>query len=97
LEKKCYNTPVQPGMVLMKPPEDSNQLLDSEDQSKLRSGIGKLLWHMQYSRPDILQAVKAHETWRQESHGHNVAMHVVSQMHKRCRSVPETREKVGRG
>ncbi len=40
---------------------------------------------------------KAHEAWRQESHGCNIAMHVVSQMHKRCRSVPETREKVGRG
>ncbi len=41
----------------MKPPKDSDQLLDSKNQSKLRSGIGKLLWHMQYSRPGILQAV----------------------------------------
>jgi hypothetical protein len=57
LGKGCYNTPAQLGTVLMKPPKDSNQLLDSKDQLKLRSGIGKLLWHMQYLRPDILQAV----------------------------------------
>jgi hypothetical protein len=57
LGKRCYNTPMQPGMMLMKPPKDSNQLWDSKDQSKLRSGIGKLLWCMQYLRPDISQAV----------------------------------------
>jgi hypothetical protein len=33
LGKRCYKTPAQPGTVLMKPPEDSNQLLDSKDQS----------------------------------------------------------------
>ncbi len=32
--------------------------LDSKSQSTLRSGIGKLLWHMQYSRPGISQAVR---------------------------------------
>ncbi len=37
LGKRCYNTPVQPGTVLMKPPKDSDQLLDSKDHSKLRS------------------------------------------------------------
>jgi hypothetical protein len=55
LGKRCYNTLAQPGTELMKPPEDSNQLLDSKAQSTLRSDIGKLLWHMQYSRPDISQ------------------------------------------
>jgi hypothetical protein len=71
LGKRCYNTPVQPGTVLMKPPEDSYQLLDSEDQSKLRSGIEKLLWHLQYSRPDNLQAVRdlaRHMTCGDNSH-----------------------------
>ncbi len=71
LGKRCYNTPAQPGTVLMKPPKDSNQLLDSEDQSELRSGIGKSLWHMQYSRPDILQAVcdlARHMTCGDKSH-----------------------------
>jgi hypothetical protein len=57
LGKRCYNTPAQLGTEFMKPPEGSNQLLDNEGQSKLRLGIGKLLWHMQYSKPDILQAV----------------------------------------
>ncbi len=71
LAKRCYNTPVQPGTVSMKPPEDSDQLLDSKDQSKLRSGIGKFLWHMQYSRPDISQAVcnlARHMTHGDKSH-----------------------------
>ncbi len=71
LGKRCYNTPAQPGTVLMKPPIDSNQLLDSKEQSKLRSGIGKLLWHMQYLRPDILQAVcdlARHTTHGDKSH-----------------------------
>jgi hypothetical protein len=66
LGKRCFNTPAQPGTVLMKPPEDSNQLLDSKDQSKLRSEIGKLLWHMQYLKPDILQAV--HDLTRHMTH-----------------------------
>jgi hypothetical protein len=57
LGKRYYNTPVQPGTVLMKPAKDSDKLLGSKAQSTLRSGIGKLLWHMQYSRPDISQAV----------------------------------------
>ncbi len=50
LGKRCYNKPAQPGMVLMKPVDDS-KLLSDEDQCTLRSCIGKLLWHMQYSRP----------------------------------------------
>jgi hypothetical protein len=46
-------------------------MLDSKDQLKLRSGIGKLLWHMQYSRPDIQQAVRdlaRHMTRGDKSH-----------------------------
>ena len=57
LGKRCYNTPAQPGTVLMKPAKDNDKLLGSKAQSTLRSGIGELLWHMQYSRPDISQAV----------------------------------------
>ncbi len=77
LEKRCYNTPAQPGTVLMKPPKDSNQLLDSKDQSKLRSGIGKLLWHMQYSRPDIPQAVR--DLARHMTHGDKSLMDAILQ------------------
>jgi hypothetical protein len=57
LQKKCHSTPAVPGTVLKKPGEDGN-VLSNEDQKKLRSGIGKLLYHMQYSRPDIAQAMR---------------------------------------
>jgi hypothetical protein len=57
LGKRCYNTPAQPGTVLMKSAKGNDKLLDSKAQSTLRSGIGKLLWHMQNSRTDISQAV----------------------------------------
>ena len=59
--------PVQPGTVLMKPPENSKELLSGGDQSLLKSGIRKLLWHMQYSQPDISQAV--HDLARHMMHG----------------------------
>ena len=54
----------------MKPVDDA-KLLNSVDQSTLRSGIGKLLWHMQYSRPDVAQAVRdlaRHMTRRDQTH-----------------------------
>jgi hypothetical protein len=57
LKEKCHNTPAIPGTVLKKPAEDRN-VLNSEDQTILRSGIGKLMYHMKYSRTDIAQAVK---------------------------------------
>ena len=57
LPKRSYNTPVQPGTVLMKPVENG-EVLSREAQSILRSGIGKLMYHMQYSQPDIAQAVR---------------------------------------
>jgi hypothetical protein len=71
LGKRRYNAPAQPGTLLMKPLKDSNQLLNSKDQLKIRSRIGKLLWHMQYSRPDYLQAVRdlaRHMTRGNKSH-----------------------------
>ena len=48
----------QLGTVQLKVADDSEDLLDSEEQSTLRAGIGKLMWHMQYSRPDVSQAVR---------------------------------------
>jgi hypothetical protein len=57
LGNKCYNTPAQPGMVLMRPGQ-GEKVLNSEDQTTLRSGMGKLMYQMQYSRPDIAQAVR---------------------------------------
>ena len=57
LPKRSYNTPAQPGTVLMKPVENG-EVLSREAQSILRSGIGKLMYHMQYLQPDIAQAVR---------------------------------------
>ncbi len=57
LQKKCHNTLAVPGTVLKKPVEDGN-ILSDENQTILRSGIGKLMYHMQYSRLDITQAVR---------------------------------------
>jgi hypothetical protein len=51
------NTPATPGTVLMHPAESDN-VLNPIDQTTLRSGIGKLMYQMQYSRPDIAQAVQ---------------------------------------
>jgi hypothetical protein len=56
LGNRCYNTAAQPGMVLMHPVK-GEEVLNSEDQTTLRSGMGKLMYQMQYSRPDIAQAV----------------------------------------
>ncbi len=57
LPKRSYNTPAQPGTVLMKPGKNG-EVLSGEAQSILRSVIGKLMYHMQYSQPDIAQAVR---------------------------------------
>jgi hypothetical protein len=57
LGNRCYNTPAQPGMVLMHPVE-GKEVLKPEDQTKLRSGVGKPMYQMQYLRPDIAQAIQ---------------------------------------
>jgi hypothetical protein len=57
LPKRSYNTPVHSGTVLMKPVKNG-EVLSREAQLILRSGISKLMYHMQYSRPDIAQAVR---------------------------------------
>jgi hypothetical protein len=44
-------------MVLMHPVE-GEEVLKPEDQTTLRSGVGKLVYQMQYLRPDIAQAVQ---------------------------------------
>jgi hypothetical protein len=70
LEKKCHNTPAIPGTVLKKPAEDG-KVLSSGDQTILRSGIGKLMYHMQYSHPYLAQAVRdlaRHMTRGDETH-----------------------------
>ena len=71
LPERKDNTPAKPGMVLLKVTEDSKDLLSSKEQSTSRAGIGKLMWHMQYSRPDVSQAVRdlaRHMTRSDKSH-----------------------------
>jgi len=48
------STPAEPGQVLVK----SSQVLNTEQQKTYRSGVGKLLHIMRWSRPDILNAVR---------------------------------------
>ena len=51
-----YATPAAPGEVLKK--DDGTDDLDSKQQSMYRSGVGKLLHLMKWSRPDILNSVR---------------------------------------
>ncbi len=70
LKEKCHNTPAVLGPVFKKPAEVGN-VLNSKDQTILRSRIGKLMYHMQYSHPDIAQAVRdlaRHMTRGDETH-----------------------------
>ena len=51
-----YSTPAAPGEVLRK--DDGTPNLDSTKQSLYRSGVGKLLHLMKWTRPDILNSVR---------------------------------------
>ncbi len=77
LPKRSYNMPAQPGTVLMKPVENG-EVLSGGAQSILRSGIGKLMYHMQYSQPDIAQAVR--DLARHMTQGNNTHMEAM----RRC-------------
>ncbi len=54
---KKVNTPATQGTHLKKPVE-GDVLLTSENQMLYRSGVGKVMHMMQYSRPDIYQTVR---------------------------------------
>ena len=54
---KTFNTPAAPGLVLLKPKEEE-VLLTPEQQSLYRSGVGKLLYLVKMSRPDIANCVR---------------------------------------
>jgi hypothetical protein len=71
LGKTCFNTPAILGTVLKKPAEVGKILNSKDHQTILRSGIGKLMYHMQYLHPDIAQAVRdlaRHMTPGDETH-----------------------------
>ncbi len=57
LGKRCYNAPAQPRTVLMRPTK-GKEVLSANNQTTLRSGVGKLMYQIQYSRPNIAQAVR---------------------------------------
>jgi hypothetical protein len=57
LPTRCYYTPAQPGTVLRKTDEDA-LTLSAKEQLTLRSGIGKLMYIMQFWRPYIALPVR---------------------------------------
>ena len=56
LPNKCYDTPAEPRQVL--DPADEGDVLGPKEQEKCRSGVGKLLHLMRWSRPEIWNAVR---------------------------------------
>jgi hypothetical protein len=70
------NTPGEPGQSLM-PCGDAEEL-GPEEQTKYRSGVGKLLHVMRWSRPDILNAVRDLSRYMKQASGrHKQAMYRV--------------------
>ncbi len=56
---------------MLKKPAEDEKVLSSKDQTILRSEIGKLMYHMHFSHPDIVQAVRdlaRHMTRGDETH-----------------------------
>ena len=53
---KKFNTPAAPGTVLKKP-DKGKEILAPAKQTQYRSGVGKGMHMMQYSRPDTYNAV----------------------------------------
>jgi hypothetical protein len=56
LPTENFNTPASPGSTLQL--VEDGETIGKEEQSKYRSGVGKLLHMMRWSRPDILNAVR---------------------------------------
>ena len=56
LPKRKFNTPAVAGTVLI--PGNAEEVLTGAEATKYRSGVGKLMHMMQYSRPEIYNAVR---------------------------------------
>ena len=56
LPTKDYNTPAEPKSVLRH--SEDNEVLSAEKQTKYRSGVGKLMHLMRWSRPEIWNSVR---------------------------------------
>jgi hypothetical protein len=57
LNLKKFNTPAAPGTVLKKP-DKGKEIFAPANQMQYRSGVGKGMHVMQYSRPDTCNAVR---------------------------------------
>jgi hypothetical protein len=55
-QEKPPNMPAEGGQILV--PCDEKNGLQEEDQAKCRTGVGKLLYMMRWSRPEILNSVR---------------------------------------
>ena len=72
-EGKTSNYPATAGSVLTK--GDKTSKLSQKEQTKYRSGVGKLLHMMRWSRPEIYNTVRDCSRHNQEvNHGHYEAM-----------------------
>jgi hypothetical protein len=81
-DKSYPNTPAEPRSVLMK-----GDKLSMEEQCKYRSGVGKLLYLMRWSRPEIMNSVRELSRFMQEaSKAHLTAMYRVM---KYCVGTPK--------
>ena len=83
-EGKASNTPAIPGTV-MSEGEVQNQVND-ELQSKYRSGVGKLLHMMRWTRPDILNSVR--ELSRFSGRALESHLNAMYRVMKYCRDTP---------
>ena len=52
-----YQTPGTPGFRIVKPTEDE-PILESDMQSRYRTGVGMLMYLIKHSRPDIMNACR---------------------------------------
>jgi hypothetical protein len=73
LPTENFNTPASPGSTLQL--VEDGETIGKEEQSKYRSGVGKLLHMMRWSRPDILNAVRETSSFMGEANpAHEKAM-----------------------
>jgi len=81
-DKSYPSTPAEQGSVLMK-----GDKLSMSEQRKYRSGVGKLLYLMRWSRPEIMNSVRELSRFMQEaSKAHLTAMYRVM---KYCVGTPK--------
>jgi hypothetical protein len=73
-DEKSPTTPAEPGQILMRCEEKDG--MSAEKQGSYRSGVGKLLHMMRWSRPEILNAVRElSKNMKVASEAHLKAMH----------------------